>query len=85
MFWNDPMLYGATMPYKDFPMQTPFFGQQQMLPHTMNVPRFIPPNYGFTPFYNYNVPQVPFLRPFEANQFLGLQQPFYGYKFPFTY
>ena len=49
MFWNDPTLYGATLPYKEsnIPMQTPFMGQ--VLPQWQNVPRFVPP-----PVYNYN-------------------------------
>jgi len=49
MFWSDPTLYGATLPYKDpnFPAQTPFMGQ--VLPQWQNVPRFVPP-----PVYNYN-------------------------------
>lgn len=49
MFWSDPSLYGATLPYKDpnIPMQTPFMGPA--LPQWQNVPRFVPP-----PVYNYN-------------------------------
>ena len=49
MFWSDPTLYGATLPYKEsnIPMQPPFMGQ--VLPQWQNVPRFVPP-----PVYNYN-------------------------------
>ena len=58
MFLNDPMLYGATFPYRDLPyrdLQTPV---QSFLPW-QNVPRFIPPFYGFqTPYFNYVNPWI---------------------------
>ena len=84
MFWNDPNLYGATLPYKDFPMQTPWvgpmFGQ-----HTL--PRFVPPTFGFTPmvpptfgfapqfpqtygFMPYNLYNMPQVPPMGLNPFV---------------
>ena len=57
MFWNDPTLYGATLPFKDIPGKDPFFGPPPApwmnVPWTntpwMNVPRAVPPAYGFFP------------------------------------
>ena len=61
MFWSDPNLYGATLPYKDInPMQQPFVGQWY------NLPRFIP---GYTPF---GVTPHPFLRPETFTPFMNV-------------
>ncbi len=73
MFWNDPNLYGATLPYKDFPVQaplgfTPFDQFRRVVPQPIGfmpqpfgfLPQthgFLPPNYGFIPPY-YGVPQT---------------------------
>ena len=48
MFWSDPNLYGVTLPYRDIanPMATGLH----------NIPRFLPPTYGFTT--PYITPQV---------------------------
>jgi hypothetical protein len=78
MFWNDPILYGATFPYKDLPtsVQTPFAGPA-FLPW-QNVPRFVPPFYGLQGMqmphiYNYlmnpylhTAAYTPFTQPFGA-------------------
>jgi hypothetical protein len=73
MFWNDPHLYGATLPYKEIPTpyQTPFMGSGY--PQWQNLPRFVPPIYGFNPYFR--MPQVPFptfntpigFKPFDPN------------------
>jgi hypothetical protein len=58
MFWNDPSLYGATLPYKEigtFPYKE--FGTVPMpfMGPTFNpwqtFPRFVPPVYGTLPYY----------------------------------
>lgn len=47
MFWNDPMLYGATFPFKDIPQINP----QTLTPQTFGqLPaynRFVPPTIGY--------------------------------------
>ena len=53
MFWSDPNLYGATLPYRDpnTPVQTPFMGP--VMPPWQNMQRFLPPPiYGFHPLFN---------------------------------
>ena len=59
MFWNDPSLYGATLPYKEFGMfPHREFGTvpTQFMPTTFNpwqnIPRFTPPVYGTLPFFD---------------------------------
>ena len=50
MFWNDPIQYGATLPYKDitapvpFPVQTPF--ANPYLTPWQHFPRFLTPPVG---------------------------------------
>ena len=46
MFWNDPILYGASFPYKDIntPLQTPW-----MMAPWEQYRRFVPQNLGFMP------------------------------------
>jgi hypothetical protein len=54
MYWNDPTLYGATIPFRDIPERM-FAGQP--LAQWPNVPRFLPeiaPR--FMPTYGHNVP-----------------------------
>jgi hypothetical protein len=95
MFWNEPILYGATLPFKDVPLQTPWAG---MFPQH-NIPRYLPQNYGFTTPLNYNynvpqfqqIPQIPQVNPFmqvpQVPQ-MGFtpfvrpewNQPFYGFN-----
>ena len=65
MFWNEPTLYGATFPFREIPqMHVPMMGP--VAPTWQNIPRFVPPVYGFNPsLYNvpplhFNVPQIPF-------------------------
>ena len=56
MVWNDPRLYGADIPYKEFfnPAQTAFTG---VTTPWQTMPRFLSPEYyGWNPQY-YNVPQ----------------------------
>lgn len=65
MFWSDPTLYGATLPYKEanIPVQTPFMGP--VLPQWQNVPRFVPPPvYNLNPFFNFHpaLPPTPFMQ-----------------------
>lgn len=70
MFYNDPMLYGATLPYKDVNFQMPFMPQYALW---QNLQRFIPQNY---PGYNYGyqeVPKVPYPQ-FPGFQNFPLQQ-----------
>jgi hypothetical protein len=78
MFFHDPTLYGATLPYKDFPIQQ--FGiQPPMIPPTPFLPlnftpwqnRFVvPPTFGFPPQYQYNVPPHQYnVPPFPFPQF----------------
>lgn len=65
MFLNDPMLYGATFPYRDFPLHTPVqsFLPWQNIPQgflpLQNIPRMVPPFYGMhTPYYNWVNPYL---------------------------
>jgi len=73
MFWHDPHLYGATLPYQELPTTypTPFMGPMHQQWH--NLPRFVPPMYAYNPYFR--MPQVPFptfptpigFRPFDVN------------------
>lgn len=60
MFWNDPNMYGATLPYREFPF-TPYREFGTVTPpftgHTFTpwqtTPRFIPQNfYGMQPVFD---------------------------------
>jgi hypothetical protein len=70
MYFNDPTLYGATLPYeKEFPLRSPFVGNTPFtgLPW-QNFNKFVPqaftpwmgmgytPPQGFTPWMGYNAP-----------------------------
>jgi hypothetical protein len=73
MFFNDPILYGTTLPYKD--PQAPFMGQ--FAPWQQNYQKFIPQQFGYNNYgYQHFVP------PYELqhfNQFVppyALQQPY---------
>jgi len=76
MFWNDPILYGASFPYKDVPtpMQTPFAGAAMPW---LNMPKFVPPYYGFQIPYFYGN-----LNPYLHNQAFTPFVPPYGYTLP---
>lgn len=74
MYWNDPTLYGATLPQREIPIQaTPWFSQWQNVPRMMpTVPfgqpfgqtmpqQFAPPMVPPVPFnvpFNFNIPQM---------------------------
>ncbi|MDX1387644.1 MAG: hypothetical protein R3344_00530 [Acidobacteriota bacterium] len=47
MFWNDPNLYGVTLPYKE---HLPLMWQ--------NYPKFVPPT-----FFNFPATHTPYVRP----------------------
>lgn len=55
MFWCDPKLYGADLPYREFrnPVQSPFMGP---ISPWQNMPRFLPPEYYGTAPQLFNVP-----------------------------
>jgi hypothetical protein len=75
MFWNDPILYGASFPYRELPtpVQTPFAGPAFM--PWQNVPRLVPPFYGFQTPYNLVSPH---LQMAAFNPYLQT----YGYQIP---
>lgn len=89
MFWNDPNLYGFA--YKDIntPVQTPFMGLPNFppvqnpflgtVPPWQNIPRFLPPTYGFVPPYLHTQGFTPYMQPFNMNL------PFYNTYRPFIY
>lgn len=94
MFWNDPNLYTANLPYREFgnlpyrefgfQPQIPFVGQTLM--PWQNIPRFFPPTWGMPPqhdprmlFANPFVMQQPFAQPFNVNPAL------YNLYRPITY
>lgn len=56
MFYNDPMLYGATLPYKDVNFQTPFV-PQYFAPWQQWQQRFLP-EYQKIPYTQYPIPQA---------------------------
>jgi len=90
MFWSDPNLYGATLPYRDpnIPVQTPFMGP--VMPQWQNLPRFVPPPiYNINPFLNVHPMAMhpylqtwgdPFQRRFDAPH---MRQFDYPYTRPF--
>ena len=84
MFANDPTLYGATIPPREFPLVNPFFTQwqQPQLPW-QNFGRFIPPTY--QEFFPPQQFQLPTMQPFYGKEFLPqlqfplpTMQPFFG-------
>jgi len=98
MFWNDPNLYTANLPYRElgnipyrefgFQPQIPFVGQQTPLVPWQNVPRFIPPIWGMLPQYD---PRMQFVNPFVTTMQHPFMQPFnvnpalYNLYRPITY
>ena len=89
MFWNDPILYGATLPYRDINVQQPFMGTmpwQNFQTAPKFPPQFAPQFYGFQPPIQH-IPQMgvnPFLPPqapvqhipqMGVNPFLPTQVP----------
>jgi hypothetical protein len=97
MFWNEPHMYGANFPYREFmptPTPAPFLGQ--FYPQ-QNIPRFMPNYYGFVPQLGYptapldpfmqralpqNVPWAGFRDPFAMN--LPQNVPWAGFRDPFA-
>jgi hypothetical protein len=49
MYWNDPTLYGATLPYRDIapPVFNPF--TPSAFTPWQTIPRFVPPTFGYLP------------------------------------
>jgi hypothetical protein len=83
MFWNDPILYGATLPYrdiKDINVPTPFVGST--LPW-QQIPRLVPQFYGFQPPFPYfqQFPQMG-VNPFLPTQFPQMINPYLHTQFP---
>ena len=76
MFWNDPILYGASFPYRELPtpVQTPFAGPAFM--PWQNAPRLVPPFYGLqTPYCN-------FVNPYQHTAAFNPFLQTYGYPIP---
>jgi hypothetical protein len=79
MFWNDPTLYSATLPYKDpykelgtVPPPYPFFNPY--------IPKFVPPTFGALPYDVRFDPRM-FVQPWmQAPMFMPFIQP---YNIPF--
>jgi len=73
MFMHDPTLYGATFPYREFPIQNPGFAPWQNFSMTMPIQnpylgfeRAIPPQFPDMQQFAHT-PQVPFF-PYGYNQ-----------------
>ena len=69
MYFNDPTLYGATLPFeKEFPLRSSFVGNTPFMGFPwQNYNKFTPQ--AFTPWMGYNVPQ------FNTPPWMGFNTP----------